>query len=57
MDTTSYDYEIYLYDASSRAINQLTDNTVYDYEPQINERGDVVWYASDARRDTGDISL
>ena len=34
---------IYLYDASSRAINQLTDNSP-DYEPQINGGETLYWY-------------
>ncbi len=38
------DYEVFLYDGHGETI-QLTDNDYYDYLPQINSRGQVVWYA------------
>jgi hypothetical protein len=39
------DYEIFVYDGS--AVVQLTDNTVDDWGPKINNRGQVVWYRND----------
>ena len=35
--------EIYLYEASTGNIIQLTDNTIYEYNPKISDTGDIVW--------------
>ena len=39
------DYGIFFYDGTN--ITQLTDNDYYDESPQINDSGEVVWYAYD----------
>jgi hypothetical protein len=38
-----HDYEVFLYQRSTRTTIQLTDNDYTDWSPQINSNGDVVW--------------
>ena len=48
VDPKDLDYEIYLYEASTGDIRPLTDNTTYDYDPQISDNRDVAWSGYDS---------
>ena len=41
------DYEIYRYDALTFKTSQITNNTTYDYDPQISDNGNVAWSGYD----------
>ena len=41
------DFEIYLYNALTLLISQVTDNTTHDNNPMISDNGDIVWTAWD----------
>src|SRR3989337_944047 len=51
VDEKDNDYEIYLYDASTGAIRQLTDNRTSEYDPQISDNGSVAWLGFDGQDD------
>ena len=50
VDSDGNDNEIFLYDAASGEVVQITDNDVNDYAPKINRSGDVAWQSFDGVR-------
>src|SRR4030065_243367 len=46
-DASTYNYEIYIYEASTGVTRQLSLNPDYDYNPKIGDNGNVVWFGWD----------